>query len=302
MKAAAPGKVVISGAYAVLEGAPAIVSAVSRYAIADSRLGAERATPEVRAAIGDARPPWVDASALFSGGQKLGLGASAAILVASLAAIELEAGGVVDDEALCKLIFARALAAHARAQGGGSGIDVAASAHGGTLLVRRSGEGLSLERVRLPALHVEVWSSQSPASTPDLIARVRALSGREPMAAQARAAHEAADALQHSDAAGLIRALSAQLDALDALGRAAAAPIVTGPVRELARLARAADSIVLPSGAGGGDVALFVGPTGPPAELLERALELDHEKLELALGARGVHALPASGIAGPHHD
>ena len=35
-RARAPGKIVLSGAYAVLAGAPAIVSAVSRYVTADS--------------------------------------------------------------------------------------------------------------------------------------------------------------------------------------------------------------------------------------------------------------------------
>ncbi len=35
MIARAPGKIVISGAYAVREGAPAIVAAVDRYAVAD---------------------------------------------------------------------------------------------------------------------------------------------------------------------------------------------------------------------------------------------------------------------------
>src|SRR5690606_12116062 len=36
MKTKAPGKVVLSGAYAVLEGAPCIVTAVDRYVYADS--------------------------------------------------------------------------------------------------------------------------------------------------------------------------------------------------------------------------------------------------------------------------
>ena len=35
MRARAPGKLVLSGAYAVLEGAPALVAAVDRYAVAD---------------------------------------------------------------------------------------------------------------------------------------------------------------------------------------------------------------------------------------------------------------------------
>ena len=94
MRARAPGKVVISGAYAVLEGAPAIVASVDRYALADTALSSNFVTEEVREALGDGPAPWIDASALREGGRKLGLGSSAAILVASLAALELGARGV----------------------------------------------------------------------------------------------------------------------------------------------------------------------------------------------------------------
>ena len=62
----APGKMVLTGAYAVLRGAPAISVAVSRgaYAIAGSRGTASR---EVAAAIGEDPAPEVDTSALFDG-------------------------------------------------------------------------------------------------------------------------------------------------------------------------------------------------------------------------------------------
>jgi phosphomevalonate kinase len=116
VRARAPGKVVISGAYAVLDGAPAIVSAVSRYAVADSARSAERETPEVRAALGDRPAPWFDAGELFARGEKLGLGASAAILVAALAALELEASGPLGRRHAVRLVLPRALEA-ARAQG-----------------------------------------------------------------------------------------------------------------------------------------------------------------------------------------
>ena len=87
MRARAPGKVVISGAYAVLEGAPAIVAAVDRYAVADTARAPDFVSDEVRVALGGRRAPLVDASALRADGRKLGLGSSAAILVASLAAL-----------------------------------------------------------------------------------------------------------------------------------------------------------------------------------------------------------------------
>src|SRR6185437_2901148 len=87
--ARAPGKLVLSGAYAVLEGAPCLVAAVDRYAVADASRPATFVTDEVRCAVAAgalARPPWFDASALRESApdgtsRKLGLGSSAAILV-----------------------------------------------------------------------------------------------------------------------------------------------------------------------------------------------------------------------------
>jgi phosphomevalonate kinase len=51
MIARAPGKLVLSGAYAVLEGAPALVAAIDRYAVADASRPTLRVTPEVREAL-----------------------------------------------------------------------------------------------------------------------------------------------------------------------------------------------------------------------------------------------------------
>lgn len=128
--ARAPGKLVLSGAYSVLTGAPALVVAVDRYALADSARAASFLTPEVQAALGDRAPPWFDASELRDGDKKLGLGSSAAILVASLAALELATDPALSDDALCARVYERALVAHRAAQGGGSGVDVAASQRG----------------------------------------------------------------------------------------------------------------------------------------------------------------------------
>src|SRR5690606_11058374 len=107
-----------------------------------------------------------DASALREGDQKLGLGSSAAILVAALAAVR--APEYADDDALRRATERPALRAHREAQGGGSGIDVAAAVRGGTLIARRAGpDALGLDSVELPsALRVELWASGVSASTP----------------------------------------------------------------------------------------------------------------------------------------
>lgn len=297
MRACAPGKLVLSGAYSVLEGAPAIVSAVDRYVCCDSAHPAELVTAEVRAVLSPEAAPSFDASALRSGGRKLGLGSSAAILVASLAASD---GRYFEGEAeLRQAIWQTALAAHRQAQGGGSGIDVAASTWGGTLIARRTVDhGLELEVATLPSdLVVEAWASQVAASTPELLGAVARLRERAPEAHRSlldrlrAAAERAASALRRAQTMDLIAELSEQRAGFEALGQAAGVQIVTP---EVARLAQSAppEAAVLPSGAGGGDIVLWCSQRPSPPAFRELAGDLGHQLLALQLHARGAYRCP----------
>ena len=292
----APGKIVLSGAYAALLGAPAIVVAVDRYATADPWQTADFVTPEVKAVFGTTAAPRVDATPLRGEGRKLGLGSSAAILVASLAARELAQRGPLPDELLCAAVFDEALAAHRLAQGGGSGVDVAASCHGGTLIARRTGNTLRVQQTQLPpALVVAMWTADESASTPQLLAEIRELARRRPrdhdrlLSEQGHAADNAVSALRSGSATALVRALTEQRECLERLGRAARVPIVTNAVRRLDELARAEGAVVLPAGAGGGDIAVFVGPRPPSTALAGAARQWRHLPLRATLDARGVH-------------
>jgi phosphomevalonate kinase len=303
MMARAPGKLVLSGAYAVLDGAPALVAAVDRYVVADSRRQADFITPEMREALhsrGGTRAPWFDARALRDDAtdRKLGLGSSAAILVASLAALELGAEPLLDDAALARRVFDAALCAHRIAQGGGSGIDVAACAFGGILRFQLPTEGGVLPttaQVELPKpLAIRVWASTSAASTSAMLAGVATLRKARPT--EYRAAIDeltgaAEAAVQAKTATSYISACRRQLTGLSELGRLCQVPIVTPEVAELDRAAQAAGAAVLPSGAGGGDVVLIVGEEPPNADLEGSARRLGLVPLSLALGARGVHAV-----------
>jgi len=298
MKARAPGKLVLSGAYAVLEGAPAIVTAVDRYALADASRTAEAPTPEVVEALAGAAAPWFDASALRQGEHKLGLGSSAAILVASLAARELERAPELSGTKLTDAVFAPALAAHRRAQGGGSGVDVAASVFGGTLCFRRGGELPQVEPVTLPeGLVIEAWWSGKPASTAELLARVADLEELLPdlhrglIDAQAAAAAAALTALEQGDLKAFFSAIQVQLGVLSALGTLARAPIVTAEATRLAEQAQAEGGAALPAGAGGGDVLIFFGVRPSSRRFGRIAVECRHQRLELRVGAPGVHGV-----------
>lgn len=309
MKASAPGKLVISGAYSVLRGAPALVCAVSRRVYADSERPATFLAPEVtegirllkeRGPVGP--PPWYDASELRGDGHKWGLGSSAAICVASLGALlsdqtEVLARTLSRDEFTAQL-FPLAREAHRTAQGGGSGIDVAASCFGGTLIATLpSGGGEALPEIAPtqlpPDLHFEVWGMTKSASTADFVARVFALQGSEPQIFDAlfedltSAAKDAVTGAQLGRANLIVEALKRQSATLADLGARAKVPIVLPEVTELVRYV-GEDCAFLPSGAGGGDINLYVGTAPSSQTFRDRAAELDLVSLPLDLGAPGL--------------
>lgn len=298
MRFRAPGKIVVSGAYSVLWGAPAIVAAVSRGAIADPESPATHVADEVAAAIELGlldRACFVDVGALRArtadgGSRKLGLGSSAAIVVATLAALtRADAGEPLDD--LRARVFALAMRAHKHVQPDGSGVDVAASAFGGVLGCSLGADHqLSVRPTHLPA-SLRVVASRHPASTKDMVARVRAFAAASPTAfghILDRARAGAAAARDATDEPGFLAALRVQDDALRALAHESGAPIFTPEFDALARVAERDGAFFGPSGAGGGDVGIHVGG-GAWSEAFATALgELGVDAIDLEVGADGV--------------
>ena len=295
MKVRAPGKVVLSGAYAVLERAPAMVAAVDRYVLADTARPPLLITPELQRAVGD-RAPYVDVSALRSGDRKLGLGSSAAMVVAALAALSWTEHPELDNHAMAERILPSAVRAHREAQGGGSGIDVATSAWGGTRVcwLDDGGKVLSRDIALAPGVRIEVYASSTASSTSEMLARVRAFARSNAagyadlIAALTDAARQAVKA---TTLTGFQQALREQVIGLSSLGDWASAPIVPEWLRELAGRAHAAGVVVMPSGAGGGDVVLSVGSDDACASWRPSMEQAGLQRLELAVGARGVHRL-----------
>lgn len=276
MKVRAPGKLVLTGAYAVLEGAPAVVAAVDRYATVD---------------VGSPRE--VDVRALHDeAGNKLGLGSSAASMVATEAAMAVARGQDLRDAGTRAAIFRAVREAHARSQGGGSGVDVAAAVYGGTLRYVASGADASVRPVELPRglAFAALWSGTS-ARTSDLRARVDALAepARRPVfEALEVASYEAAGAVEAGDLPLFVASARRFARALDALGRAADAPIVPPSFAELGALADREDAAFFPSGAGGGDVGVWLGASAPSTAFLARAAALSMRRLDLAIDRGGV--------------
>jgi phosphomevalonate kinase len=281
----APGKLFLTGEYAVLAGGPALVAAVDRRAhvrlelqsgrgawvieslaegsVWEGRVADDGPAPggdaaavlsALRAcAVDDARGHVrVDSRAFLVGERKLGLGRSAATLAAAVAAI-LGARGIGERAS----VLERALAANALLQDGhGSGADVAAAVHGGLVEVRRTGGGVAVVPRSLPAglRLVAAWTGAS-APTSDVLVRFEAARerGLPALSVLTALAEAAAAAVARGDAAGLDDAVRRSADCLAVLGAEAGIPIVTP---ELARLVAAAGAVGVaakPSGAGAGD-------------------------------------------------
>jgi phosphomevalonate kinase len=288
--ARAPGKLLLTGAYAVLEGAPALVVAVDRYAVARGEPVDHAPAREIAAAFPSGGAPTVDTSSLYYGETKLGLGSSAAALVAAVAAADLRAGAEVLDK---KAIFLRAREAHQRAQGGGSGVDVAASTFGGVL---RYQDGTPTAAALPTGVVLEVWWSGTPARTSSLLGQVRALAVRDAsayracMGALVLASENAADS---GDSGSFLGASRAFAGALRALGSAAAAPIVPPGFSALGDVAAEEGGAFFGSGAGGGDVAVFLGNSPSSPRFRARAAEHAIVPLALAIDFSGVSAVKA---------
>jgi phosphomevalonate kinase len=291
--ARAPGKLFVTGEYAVLTGAPAVVAAVDRYAhvrfdltpgdgplvveseaegraltlarpLAGSIPGGDAgavvaALRAVASRPGASGRVTVDSRAFLVGERKLGLGRSSATLAAATAALL--------GSATSASVLTTALAANASFQDGlGSGADVAASVYGGVVEVTRGGVGLQVTARQLPAgLHlVAGWTGDSAHTTP-LLARFAAATrtGQVRALDDLRAtAVAAADAVARGDAAALAAAVDRSATLLERLGEETGIAIVTPALARLVAAARRVGAAAKPSGAGAGDcgIALATSP------------------------------------------
>ncbi len=206
--ASAPGKLILTGEYAVLDGAPALVIAVDRRVTARLAASGEAtgASPFLTAVAEElarrglahaataARRVLVDSTALYEGATKLGLGSSAAVTVAATAlalAASAARGGAGLDRAQ---VLAIAAAAHAAAQGAkgarGSGADIAAATLGGVLefVVAERGEGAAprvTRRAWPTGVRLIPFFTGTAADTVTLVAAVTAARARDRVAVDA---------------------------------------------------------------------------------------------------------------------
>ncbi|MGE0788509.1 MAG: mevalonate kinase [Sandaracinaceae bacterium] len=311
----APGKLMIAGEYAVLDGAEAIVTAVDARLVArgsdpsadgsdtgssgspdpaelppEALLAREHAEKHLGATPMTLR---LDKTALVRDGRKLGLGSSSAASAAVAGAVLAWHGQ--DPAAHRERIFEWALAGHRAVAPEGSGADVAAATLGGVVRYHRDRPS-EARRIAWPsALHLEVVWTGTPARTSDFVAKVSALRDRDPAGYRAAmdelrgAARGLADAIEQGDASAAVRDAGRHGRAMGELGRAAGATIVTESLQRVADLAEACGGASKPSGAGGGDVALaFFDDASAAARFRGRCRDGEVTLLPLHIGAEGV--------------
>lgn len=303
--ASAPGKLVLGGEYAVLEGAPAIVAAAQvRARVRLVPQGDERLPPEVSATRAELARRFgevqgglvIDVAALRAGDRKLGVGSSAAAAVAAAAVLRAALGADTDTDDERDLLFSAALAGHRAVAPRGSGVDVAASTYGGLLRFERTGDDVRIRRCAMPvALSASVVYTGEEARTSSLLAEVDALAARDPSAHRAAMdtlasrAHAFASAFEAGDVDAILEATSAYHEAMHQLGVLAGAPIVERSLATLAELAARAGGAAKPSGAGGGDVAVAFFAAESQREGFERdCRDRGFTVLALELGGPGV--------------
>jgi phosphomevalonate kinase len=301
IRAQAPGKLFLSGEYAVLQGAPAVACSVGRYVGASFLCGDAAEDPEAarwrraaretlrRRGLDPApadRPLEIDSRALYStGGIKLGFGSSAAVAVAVSGLLLAEQ----DRRPLAAARLPIADELHRAIQGqGGSGVDVAASLHGGVIAV----EDNRVKSLHWPeGLYCEVIFTGRDADTTHAIKRFHeALRGGERAAVKDLCvAAQAAMRAWNRGAEAILSAVREYAAAWRELDRSARLGVFSREHRRLENLARAADCVYKPSGSGGGDCGLaFSTDRESLAALRRSAREAGFLPLEVDLGVEGL--------------
>jgi phosphomevalonate kinase len=230
-------------------------------------------------------------------GKKYGLGSSAAVVVGVITAVlQMHVKEKPDPQ----LVFKLASISHVRAQGNGSGADVAASAYGGILhyssfqaewlreqyqhsklisnLVDSNWQFLSVRPMKLPSdIYLCIGWTGSPASTGNLVKQIISLKERKPLKFQ-EFLHSSEEAvtnimtgIENENKSLLFKGIKQNRTALVTVGKEAQTELETPMIKKLCDLAEQHGGAAKQSGAGGGDCGIAFMPSPESAKALEEA-------------------------------
>lgn len=317
IRASAPGKILLTGEYAVLFGAPAVVAAVdcrAEVSLCDSDKSVlhtrgykdghwpfSSGTDGIVFSSADDQFSLFEAAYLANNPRrpldieldtrafadpvsslKYGLGSSAALTVALVAA--LNAGSSTQD------LLQMALTCHRNFQGGiGSGADIAAAVCGGVIEYRMGAEPIS---TGLPAdLQLQLFWSGQPASTTGKVSKLQqGLGDFTAEAALQRLLQAAGDAAEHwRNGVDVLAELSRYTGALRGFDDAHDVGIFAAGHDRLHDHAAELGLLYKPCGAGGGDIGVLFTLQGEDTSGFERfAAERGFRRLDHRPGDSGV--------------
>jgi phosphomevalonate kinase len=301
MKATAPGKVMLIGEYIALEGYPSLLVAVDRYAEAST--GQQQIVPGKKSWQVEKPLPelagvnalceklklsgWytVDTSSFLNQeGIKLGLGSSAAAIVALAALVAPQM------PLLQRFLLARDT--HATSQKEiGSGADVATSTFGGFLLYRKA--PLVYTHIAAEQIQVELLCFETglAASTTDLVKAVssqrRTPTVERLFGAMSEASEAAISALRAKDSARVILWFGQYGRLVRSLGEAVGAELWLPIHSKADEIAKTFGGCAKPTGAGGGDLVLVAVPKENANAAKEALVQSGLRFVELRLSLQG---------------
>jgi phosphomevalonate kinase len=356
IKATAPGKLILLGEYAVLEGAPALVMAVNRYAEVTLETISSEFNILEAPAIGIFTLPFlikddkvsflhsiskeqqeklnffirtlehtlqsyeqsitklskikitINTSQFFNetDNQKFGLGSSAALTVALLAALIKFGNQVFEIGKETDLLLKTALQTHRQAQGNlGSGIDITASVLGGILQYQIIDKEFSqvpfYDKLTIPDdLHILIIWTGSSASTKNFIQKIEEYRRKQSddfdniIKEMNKISTQGIEAIKLKDTSKYLEAVEKYYNEMKNLGLQSSTPIISKNHQENYEIVAHAGGVYKPSGAGGGDLGIAFCNSLRTREIISNNLEnTDYKIINLEISKNGIQIITA---------